>query len=161
MPMFALVFSFTNYSISQDLDDTSLTPPIPILDHVQILREIMAVYQSSLGDEDKDNEDVVPEGKAQSGAENETQYAKDASGAGIGPGSGFLKIGDVMVRPAVDMCLNAAEAKKTLRPGWDMDVFILNCLSYLLVSRFRFAPGLALPLSSCAFYILVLTLTAL
>ena len=37
--MFALLFSFTNYSISQDLDDTSLTPPIPILDHVQILRE--------------------------------------------------------------------------------------------------------------------------
>ena len=40
-----------------DFGDPSLTPPLVILDHAQILREIMAVYQSSLaGDEDANEE---------------------------------------------------------------------------------------------------------
>lgn len=72
----------------------------------------MTVYQSSLGDDElevKDEEDVSP------------------------AVAGFLKIGDVMVQPAVDICLSAAEGKKRLRPAWDGDVFVLNCLSYLLV----------------------------
>ncbi|KIK63403.1 hypothetical protein GYMLUDRAFT_197030 [Collybiopsis luxurians FD-317 M1] len=106
-----------------DLDDASLTPPIPILDHVQILREIMTVYQSSLGDDE--------EGETNGeGGEKKTSPAV----------TGFLKIGDVMVQPAVDMCLNAAEGKKRLRPAWDRDVFVLNCLSYLLsvLEPFRF-----------------------
>ncbi|KAF5351607.1 hypothetical protein D9757_015072 [Collybiopsis confluens] len=76
---------------SLELDDTSLTPPIPILDHVQILREIMTVYQSSLGDDE-------------------------------------LEIKD----EGLDICLSAAEGKKRLKPAWDGDVFVLNCLSYLL-----------------------------
>ncbi|KAJ3994990.1 oligomeric complex COG6 [Lentinula boryana] len=100
-----------------DLEDTSLTPPIPILDHVQILREIMAVYQSYLGDDDqvmKDEED------------NKKNPTSNISNVG------FVRIGDIMVQPAVDMCLNAAEVKKRLRPDWDRDVFVLNCLSYLL-----------------------------
>ncbi|KAJ3755564.1 oligomeric complex COG6 [Lentinula raphanica] len=100
-----------------DFDDNSLTPPIPILDHVQILREIMAVYQSYLGDDDQ-----VVEG-------NETE--KQNSNQDVS-NKGFLKIGDIMVQPAVEMCLNAAEVKKRSRPEWDKDVFVLNCLSYLL-----------------------------
>ncbi|KAJ4481001.1 oligomeric complex COG6 [Lentinula aciculospora] len=101
-----------------DLDDISLTPPIPILDHVQILREIMAVYQSYLGDDEY--------GVEQNSASSDNDKAYTVIN------SGFLKIGDVMVQPAVDMCLNAAEEKKQLRPEWDKDVFVLNCLSYLL-----------------------------
>ncbi|KAF9042684.1 oligomeric complex COG6 [Rhodocollybia butyracea] len=108
-----------------ELDDTSLTPPIPILDHVQILREIMAVYQSSLGDDDEPD---ISETPRPSGNESGIKPERKLHPAE----SGFLKIGDIMVQPAVDLCLNAAEGKKRLRPGWDKDVFVLNCLSYLL-----------------------------
>jgi len=40
--------------ISLDLDDPSVTPPIAILEHAQILREIATVYQSSLLGEEHD-----------------------------------------------------------------------------------------------------------
>ncbi|KAJ7630510.1 oligomeric Golgi complex subunit 6 [Roridomyces roridus] len=86
-----------------DLDDPSLTPPLAILDHAQILREIMNVYESSLlGDE---------------GEEEQT--------------AGFQRILDVTVDPAVEMCTNNSEEKKRLRPRWDREVYVLNCLSYL------------------------------
>ncbi|KAK7473122.1 Golgi transport complex subunit 6 [Stygiomarasmius scandens] len=85
-------------------DDSSLTPPIPILDHAQILREIMTVYQSSIF-EDANASDQI---------------------------AGFKEILEVMVNPAVEMCISAAERKKSIRPKWDMEVFILNCLTYLL-----------------------------
>lgn len=89
------------------MNDPSLTPPFVVLDHAQILRDIMSVYQSSLvGDED----------------ESELQ-------------AGFQKVLDVMIDPVVDMCASASERKKHLRPKWDQAVFMLNCLSYLLVSR--------------------------
>ncbi|KAH7871193.1 oligomeric Golgi complex subunit 6 [Lentinula edodes] len=103
-----------------DLDDTSLTPPIPILDHVQILREIMAVYQSYLGDDELDDGD------------DEDNLIGDHNKSHAAGNTGFLKIGDVMVQPALDMCLDAGETKKRQRPEWDKDVFVLNCLSYLL-----------------------------
>jgi conserved oligomeric Golgi complex subunit 6 len=65
----------------------------------------MNVYQSSLlGDEDKDD-----------------QIA------------GFEKVLDTMIDPAIQMCINSAEQKKAVKPRWDMQVFVLNCLSYLLV----------------------------
>ncbi|KAF9267497.1 oligomeric complex COG6 [Marasmius fiardii PR-910] len=87
-----------------DNGDLSVTPPIPILEHAQILREVMSVYQSSLlGDED-----------------TEEQIA------------GFEKVLNIMVDPAIEMCTDAAEQKKIAKPGWDMQVFVLNCLSYLL-----------------------------
>lgn len=86
-----------------DVNDPSLNPPLAILDHAQVLREIMTVYQSSLlGDED-----------------NAEQVA------------GFEKILDIMVDPAVEMCASTSEEKKRVRPRWDQAVYILNCLSYL------------------------------
>ncbi|SJL04371.1 related to Conserved oligomeric Golgi complex subunit 6 [Armillaria ostoyae] len=84
--------------------DLSLTPPISIIEHAQVLREIMNVYQSSLiGNEDE--EKLI---------------------------SGFEHVLDIMVDPAIEMCTNAAEAKARAVSRWDMSVFVLNCLSYLL-----------------------------
>jgi conserved oligomeric Golgi complex subunit 6 len=85
------------------VNDHSLNPPLAILDHALILREIMTVYQSSLlGEEDK--------------------AAKVA---------GFEKILDIMVDPAVEMIASTSEEKKRLRPRWDQAVYVLNCLCYL------------------------------
>jgi hypothetical protein len=91
----------------QDLDDTDLSPPLVILDHVQVLREVMTVYESSL-----------------SGEETEKDF-----------GGGFKRILDVMVDPAVEMCSSASEDKQRTRAGWDKEVFVLNCLTYLQVCR--------------------------
>ncbi|KAF8163792.1 oligomeric complex COG6-domain-containing protein [Crassisporium funariophilum] len=86
-----------------DHDDPSVTPPIAVLDHAQILREVMSVYQSSLmGDEDEDERNA-----------------------------GFYQVMDIMVDPVVSMCLRKSEEKKRARPRWDEAVFVLNCLSYL------------------------------
>ncbi|KXN84526.1 Conserved oligomeric Golgi complex subunit 6 [Leucoagaricus sp. SymC.cos] len=101
--------------IQLDADDPSLDPPLAILDHAQILRDIMAVYQSSLiGDED----------------ENDLQ-------------AGFSKVLDIMIDPVVDTCAAASERKKHMRPRWDQAVFMLNCLSYLLtvLEPFLFTSG--------------------
>ncbi|KAF7320183.1 Conserved oligomeric Golgi complex subunit 6 [Mycena kentingensis (nom. inval.)] len=86
-----------------DLDDTSLSPPLAILDHAQILREVMNVYESSL-----------------LGNEDEAEQA-----------AGFQRILDVTVDPAVEWCISSGEWKKRQRPRWDRDVYVLNCLSYL------------------------------
>ncbi|GBE81891.1 Conserved oligomeric Golgi complex subunit 6 [Sparassis crispa] len=84
-------------------DDKELTPPLVILDHAQVLREIMIVYASSLqSDEPKDT---------------------------LHPG--FRQILDKMVDPAVEMCISAAEVKKKAMPWWDRSVFVLNCLAYM------------------------------
>ena len=50
--------------------------------------------------------------------------------------TGFQRILDVMVDPAVTMCDAAAEEKARLRPRWDRAVFVLNCLGYLEVRMF-------------------------
>ena len=90
---------------SQDLDDISVNPPLSILDHAQILREIMTVYESSLlGDEDPAERNA-----------------------------GFKRILDVMVQPAIEMCSAASEEKQRLRVRWDKHVFVLNCLTYMQV----------------------------
>ncbi|CAL1705507.1 unnamed protein product [Somion occarium] len=86
-----------------DLDDRSVSPPLPILDHLQVLREIMLVYQSSM------LEDV----------DADTQTA------------GFRDILDKMIDPAIEMCMASSEGKQRLRPGWDRSVFVLNTLTYL------------------------------
>jgi hypothetical protein len=83
-----------------------VNPPLPVLDHVQILREIMVVYESSLLGDEKPSE-------------------RDA---------GFKRILDVMVDPAFEMCSAASEEKQRLRAQWDKHVFVLNCLTYLQVS---------------------------
>ncbi|KAG8217988.1 oligomeric complex COG6 [Butyriboletus roseoflavus] len=93
------------HRIPLELDDPSLSPPHSIIDHAQLLREIMQVYDSSL----------LSEGKP------------DPSEAS----TGFRRILDVMVDPAVVMCAAAAEEKARLRPRWDRAVFVLNCLGYL------------------------------
>ncbi|KAF9450271.1 COG6-domain-containing protein [Macrolepiota fuliginosa MF-IS2] len=101
--------------VQLDPNDPSLAPPLTVLDHAQILRDIMAVYQSSLiGDED----------------ESELQ-------------AGFQKVLDIMIDPVVEMCTTASERKKHLRPKWDQAVFVLNCLSYLLsiLEPFSFTLG--------------------
>lgn len=98
----------TNLTCNQDLDDPSLAPPLVILDHAQILREVMNVYESSLvGDEDTAEQTA-----------------------------GFQRILDVGVDPAIEFCTSNSEEKKRLRPRWDREVYVLNCLSYLQV-RFR------------------------
>ncbi|KAG2052769.1 oligomeric complex COG6 [Suillus hirtellus] len=88
--------------IPLDSDDPSLTPPLPILEHAQLLREIMQVYDSSLLD------DTTAE-----------------------PGQTFNRILDVMLDPAMEMCAAAAEEKARYRPQWDRAVFVLNCWCYL------------------------------
>ena len=89
----------------QDLDDLEVTPPLAIQDHGQVLREIMAVYESSL-------------------LEDETRDQQT---------SGAKEIVDSMVDPAIEMCLTASETKRRLRPKWDHRVFVLNCLTYIKV----------------------------
>ncbi|KAF8219757.1 hypothetical protein L208DRAFT_1382901 [Tricholoma matsutake] len=66
-----------------DLNNHSLNPPLPILDHAQILCNIRTVYQTSLISED-----------------NTEQVAS------------FKKILDIMVDPAVEMCATTSEEKK-------------------------------------------------
>ncbi|KAF8662717.1 hypothetical protein AX16_001159 [Volvariella volvacea WC 439] len=90
--------------VSLDPDDKSLLPPLAILEHAQMLREIVSVYQSSLLGDESDEEQI----------------------------EGFRKISDMMVDPAIEMCATASEEKKRLRPQWDQPVFVLNCLSYVL-----------------------------
>ncbi|PSR77610.1 hypothetical protein PHLCEN_2v7800 [Hermanssonia centrifuga] len=98
--------------IHLDLDDLTLTPPFAILDHTQILREILTVYESSLGDESS------LRGKS----------AKDVNEAAA---QGCRAILDQMVDPAVEMCVLASEEKHRLRPSWDREIFIINVLTYL------------------------------
>ena len=89
----------------QDNDDRSVKPPLAVLDHAQILREVMSVYQSSmLGDEDEDERNT-----------------------------GFRQVLDIMVSPVASMCISNSAQKKTVRPEWDDKVFVLNCLCYLQV----------------------------
>ena len=55
----SLVLLYFLIGSKQDQDDRSVKPPLAILDHAQILREVMSVYQSSfLGNEDEDEMDT-------------------------------------------------------------------------------------------------------
>ena len=83
-----------------------VVPPLVIQDHGQVLREIMAVYESSI------SEDETPEQQA----------------------SGAKQIMDSMIDPAIEMCLTVSEEKHRSRQKWDYRVFVLNCLTYIKVS---------------------------
>ena len=76
-----------------------------VLDHGQILREVMTVYQSSLLD-----------------GENEEEHAR-----------GFQRILNSMVDPVIEMCSTVGTERKVAKQGWDQEVFVLNCLTYLQV----------------------------
>ncbi|KAH9901432.1 oligomeric complex COG6 [Cubamyces lactineus] len=89
--------------VTLDPDDTGVSPPLAILDHAQVLREMMIVYESSLLGDEQDEELQA----------------------------GFRDILDKMVDPALEMTLTQAEEKKRQRPGWDKAVFVLNTLAYL------------------------------
>jgi hypothetical protein len=100
--------------MEQEADDPSLTPPLAILDHVQILREILLVYESSLGDE-AHLRGTIPEGGNDTAAD------------------GCRIILDRMVDPAIEMCVIASEEKHKARPAWDREVFVINAMTYLQV----------------------------
>ncbi|KAL5511670.1 COG6 [Sanghuangporus vaninii] len=85
-------------------DDQDAQPPISLLDHTQVLRELMNVYKSSLmGDE----------------SPNDLR-------------EGFRPILDVMVDAAINMCLSVSDARATQKGDWDGDAFVMNCLTHLL-----------------------------
>ncbi|KAH0586671.1 Conserved oligomeric Golgi complex subunit 6 [Termitomyces sp. J132] len=83
-------------------NDVSLTPPLAILDHIQILREIMNVYQSSLIEDDES-----------------------------GQAAGFEKILDIMVDPAIEMITRSNKEPLRLGTKWDQPIYALNCLCYI------------------------------
>ena len=86
-------------------EDQDTQPPSALVDNSQVLRELMAVYQSSLlGDETEDERRA-----------------------------GFQSILDLMVDAAINMCVGVSEARHVQKPKWDKDVFMLNCLTHLTV----------------------------
>ncbi|KAG5338040.1 hypothetical protein C0989_008344 [Termitomyces sp. Mn162] len=87
---------------SKENNDVSLTPPLAILDHIQILREIMNVYQSSLIEDDES-----------------------------GQAAGFEKILDIMVDPAIEMITRSNKEPSRLGTKWDQPIYALNCLCYI------------------------------
>ncbi|EFI26934.1 hypothetical protein CC1G_15335 [Coprinopsis cinerea okayama7 len=101
-----------------DPDDPSLTPPHFILDHAQILKEVMNVYQSSI---------VDGEGEA------ETEES-----SAVAPS--FENVLDVFIDPVVLSCISKSEEKIMLRPKWDGKVYTINCLTYFqgLLEPFSF-----------------------
>jgi len=101
--------------IPLDPDDNSVTPPLYILDHAQILKEVMSVYQSSAMDEDF--------------------VASEKSNVSLP----FSKILDVVLQPVIDSVFTKSEEKAKLRPRWDAKVYIINCLTYIQVCSIK--PG--------------------
>jgi len=81
-----------------------LTAPLALRDACQILREIIAVYDTSLVDEsDRASNDD------------------------------FDKLLEKAVVPSVEMCERMADLRKGVT-AWDKDIFLINCLGYLQVS---------------------------
>ncbi|KAI6164060.1 oligomeric complex COG6 [Pisolithus thermaeus] len=120
--------------IPLDLDDPSLAPPNFIMDHAQVLREIMLVYDSSLLDGGTDPYPVRGAGEVNDGNGRDdagTRNDEIDSGANADAAKGFRRILDIMIDPAIAMCAAASEEKARARPQWDSAVFVLNCLCYL------------------------------
>ncbi|KDQ56782.1 hypothetical protein JAAARDRAFT_70472 [Jaapia argillacea MUCL 33604] len=105
--------------VTLDLDDPALTPPATVTEHIQTLREILSVYESS----HLDDEHAVPV----SSSNSSEPHVKDEQLLF----GGVDRILDVMIDPAIEMCVAASEAKSRFRRGWDGKVFALNCLTYL------------------------------
>lgn len=93
-----------SHSNPQDPNDTSVAPPYALLDHVQVLKEILNVYQSFLNEDQEDDQSHE-----------------------------LVRILDIMVDSAVNMCTVGASDKMAIRPVWDGRVFVLNCLTYIQV----------------------------
>jgi conserved oligomeric Golgi complex subunit 6 len=89
----------------QDANSNEVTPPPTILDHAQILRELLAVYSSSLLGSEAGTEDDAAEG--------------------------FKRVLDVLLDPAIEMADVSAAEKKRRQPTWDASVFVINCLTFL------------------------------
>ncbi|KAI0705883.1 oligomeric complex COG6 [Cytidiella melzeri] len=104
-----------------DANDPNVTPPFVILDHAQVLREILTVYESSLGD------DVSLRNGPQTPRRNQNDSAQQLDDAA----EGCRLILDRMVDPAIEMCVVASEAKQHVVPTWDRQVFIVNVMTYL------------------------------
>lgn len=88
--------------------DATLSPPLALRDSTQILREIIAVYDTSLVDE--------------------SDRANDED---------FAKLLEKAVDPAVEMCERMADMRKGSGGDWERDIFLINCLGYLQVSLRR------------------------
>jgi hypothetical protein len=84
--------------------DATLSPPLALRDSTQILREVIAVYDSSLVDE--------------------SDRANDED---------FAKLLEKAVDPAVEMCERMADMRKGNGGDWERDIFLINCLGYLQV----------------------------
>jgi conserved oligomeric Golgi complex subunit 6 len=87
----------------------------------------LLVYESSLGDEVS----------FRSGAQTPAHKPERPSHQLEVAAEGCRLILDRMVDPAVEMCVVASEAKQRLVPSWDREVFIVNVMTYLQVSRYR------------------------
>ncbi|KAF5323969.1 hypothetical protein D9611_008423 [Ephemerocybe angulata] len=109
--------------IGLDLDDPALTPPLYILDHAQVLKEVMSVYQSSVLDEEQERLMSLP---------SDADRAKAGEKKKPGLGSDFGKVLDVAIDPVVESVIKGGEEKGKLRPRWDASVWIVNCLTYIL-----------------------------
>ena len=81
--------------------DAILTPPLALRDACQILREIIAVYETSL---------VDPADRA-----TDTE---------------FSTLLEKAVDPLVEMCERMAELRKGAT-NWDKSIFLINCFGYL------------------------------
>ncbi|KAF6742370.1 oligomeric Golgi complex subunit 6 [Ephemerocybe angulata] len=107
----------------RDLDDPALTPPLYILDHAQVLKEVMSVYQSSILDEEQERLMSLP---------SDADHTKTGEKKKPGLGSDFGKVLDVAIDPVVESVIKGGEEKGKLRPRWDASVWIVNCLTYIL-----------------------------
>ncbi|KIY63425.1 oligomeric complex COG6 [Cylindrobasidium torrendii FP15055 ss-10] len=87
-----------------DTTDLSLDAPMQIRDHALILKEIISVFESSVLGEDAESELVT----------------------------GFEHVLDIMIDPAIQMCIEAGEVKARSTRDWDLPIFVLNCLFFLL-----------------------------
>ncbi|KAG8918014.1 Golgi transport complex subunit 6, partial [Tulasnella sp. 408] len=82
--------------------DSDLSPPLALRDSSQVLREIMAVYDSSLlGDEDPTEREAA-----------------------------FAQILEAAVDPAMEMCKRMSELREGM-PTWDKALFLVNCTTYM------------------------------
>ncbi|KAG9013500.1 Golgi transport complex subunit 6 [Tulasnella sp. 427] len=82
--------------------DSDLSPPLALRDSSQVLREIMAVYDSSLlGDEDPTEREAA-----------------------------FAQILEAAVDPAMEMCKRMSELKDGMS-SWDKAIFLINCTTYM------------------------------
>jgi conserved oligomeric Golgi complex subunit 6 len=108
-------------------------PPLFIIEHCQILKEIMAVYHSTLQEEE---EDPVAESTSSPG-----------SGSG---GFDFNRVLDVMIDPAIEVIELTGQEKARVRNlsvgksgglAWDKWVFWVNGVGYLQVRVLYFRVG--------------------